>query len=193
MFHAERLTDNAVLDEFHSHFGKVVNLHIHHFVGQAELRNAVFQYTANLMQCFENGNVIAILCHISGKRQTGGTRTNDGNFDAVLFLDFRYGDLPALPFVIGGKAFQITDSYRLLVHLQVYTFGFTLLFLRTDATADGRQCTGFFQCLGRFEEFSALNVLDEAGDVDTYGTAFRAARISTVQATLGFGQCLLFR
>ena len=52
LFHAERLADNAVLDEFLP-IWQVVNFHIHHFVGQAELRNAVFQYTANLVQCFE--------------------------------------------------------------------------------------------------------------------------------------------
>ena len=67
LFHAERLADDTVLDEFYSHFGKVVNFHIHHFVGQAELRNAIFQYTTNLVQCFENSHVIAILRHISGK------------------------------------------------------------------------------------------------------------------------------
>ena len=66
LFHAERLADDTVLDEFYSHFGKVVHFHIHHFVGQAELRNALFQYTTTLVQCFENSHVIAILRHISG-------------------------------------------------------------------------------------------------------------------------------
>ena len=101
--------------------------------------------------------------------------------------------MSALPFVVSGKTFQIADGYRLFVHFQMDTFGFALFLLRADATADGRQCTGFFQCLGCFEEFTALNVLDEAGDVDTYRTTFRTSGVGAVQATFGLCQRLFFR
>ncbi len=101
--------------------------------------------------------------------------------------------MSAFPFVVGGKTFQIADGYRLLVHLQMDTFGFALLLLRTDATADCGQCTGFFQGLGSFEEFAALDVLDEAGDVDAYGTTFRTSGVGAVQATFGLCQRLFFR
>ena len=80
--------------------GKVLDFYIHHFVGQAEFGNTVFQYAAVFVQRFEYGNVVAIFRHVSRERQTGGTRTDYGNLDTVLFFDFRYGDLAAFPTLV---------------------------------------------------------------------------------------------
>ena len=142
------------------------------------------------MQSLEDSNIITVFRHISCKGKSCRAGTDDGNLDTVLFLDFRNGDLPAFALIVGGKALQIADSYRLFLHLQVDTFSFALLLLRTNAAANSRQGTGFFQCLGSFKNFSAFYVLDEAGNVDTYGAAFHTARIGTVQTALGFCQCL---
>ena len=97
--------------------GKVLDFDIHDLVGQTEFGNTVFQYTADFVQCFEYGNIVAVFRHIPCKRQAGRTRTDYGNLDAVLFFDFRYGDLSAFTFIICGEAFQIADGNRLFVHL----------------------------------------------------------------------------
>ena len=53
---------------------------------KTELRNTVDQYAAWLMQCLENGYVIAQFCQIACTGQTCRTGTDDCYFLAVLLL-----------------------------------------------------------------------------------------------------------
>ena len=170
--------------------GKVLDFYIHNLVGQTELGDTVFQYAADFVQCLEYGNIVTIFRHISGERQTGGSRTDYSNLNAVLFFDFRHGDLSAFPLVICGEAFQITDGNRLFVHLQMDTLGFALFFLRAHTTANSGQCAGFFQCFGCFQKLAAFYILDETGYVYTYGATLHAPRIGAVQTAFGLCQSL---
>ena len=147
--HAEGLAHDTILHEMYAHLCEVLNLYIYYLIRQAELRNAIFQYAANLVQSFENCDVVSVLGHIARKREPGRTRTYDRYLDAILFSHYRDGDMPALPFVIGRKAFQITNRHGFVPHLQVDALRFALLFLRTDAATYGRQCAGLLQDAGR--------------------------------------------
>ena len=66
------------------------------------------------------------------------------------------------------------------------TLALTLLLLRTNASADSRQCRSVLQYLSSSEELSTLNVLDERRNIDIYRATLNARRVSTVETTLGF-------
>ncbi len=190
LFHADCLANDAVFDESDSHLGQVVYLDIHNPVRQTEFGDTVFQYTADFVQCLEYCDIVSVFGHVSCKGESGGTRTDHGYFDSVLFCNFRHGHLSAFAFVIGGEAFEVADGYGLFAHFPVDTFGFALLLLRAYTAAYGRKGAGLFQCLGCFEEFTAFDVFNETGDVDSNRTAAHTSRIGTVQTALGFHQGL---
>ena len=72
-FHAEGLPNDAVLHKGHTHLRQVLDFHIHNLVGQTELRNTIFQHTANFVQGLEHGHIISHLGHITRKRQSRGS------------------------------------------------------------------------------------------------------------------------
>ena len=189
-FHTFGLADDAVLDELHAHLLEVVDFHVHDLVGQAELGDTIFQYAANLVQGFEDGDVVAILHHVACKAQSGRTRTHDGHLDVVLGGQFGQDDVAALALIIGYETLQVADGYGGFVHLQVDALAFALLLLRADASADGGQRRGVLQHAGRLEKLAALYVLDERGDVDADGAALHTRGVGTVQTTFGLGHGL---
>ena len=84
--------------------------------------------------------------------------------------------------VVGGVALQQTDGHGLAAHLQMDAAAFTLLLLRTDTAADGGQRTGLAQGGGSTGHVAALQLLDEAGNVDAHGATLDAARLGAVEA-----------
>ncbi|OAV63370.1 hypothetical protein Barb4_05284 [Bacteroidales bacterium Barb4] len=71
LFVADSLAYNTVGEEADANLPQPVYFHVHHLVGQAELRNAVFQYAADLVQSLKHRHVISPLCHIPRKGQSG--------------------------------------------------------------------------------------------------------------------------
>ena len=192
VFHRNGLAHDAVFHKRYAHLRQVVNLDIHNLVGQTEFGNTVFQYATDFVQCFEYRHIITQFSHIARKRQSGRTRTYYRYLDAVLFGYLRHGNVSAIPFVICRETFQITDSHGFVTHFQVNALRFALLLLRTHTPAYSRKRAGLLQHPCRFEELAPLDVLDESRNVNAYGAAFHTRRIGAIQATFGFGQCLLF-
>ena len=138
------------------------------------------------MQCLENGHVVAALGHFAGKRESGGARTYHGHFHAAPQGGAEGFYHAVLALVVGGKAFEISDSHGLSAGFKMYAARFALLFLRTHAPADGRQRAGFFDGVRGFHKFSLFDVLDEAGNVDTHGAALHATGVVAVEAAASF-------
>ena len=65
--YADGFAYETVLFELHTDFFQILNLHVHNLVGQAELRNTVFQYAADFMQGFEHRHVIPVFGHVAGE------------------------------------------------------------------------------------------------------------------------------
>ena len=142
------------------------------------------------MQGFEYRNIISEFCHISGKRETSWTRTDNSNLNTILLFNYRNTNMSTFPFKIGSKTFQMSDSYRLMIHFQMNTFGFTLFLLRTNTTTDSRQCTCLFQNSSRFKEFASFDVLDKRRNVYSNRATFHTRRVGTIQTSFGFCLCL---
>ena len=186
IFYTDGLTHNTVFYKLYTHLRKIVNFYIYNLVRQTEFRNTIFQYTTNFVQCFEYSHIVSQLSHITGKRQTGRSRTNHRYLNTVLCSNLRNGNLSAFTFIVSCKTFQITDSHSFVSHLQVNTLRFTLFFLRTHTSTHSRQCTGLLQSTCSFEEFSTLYVFDKCRNIDTHRTTLHTRRICTVQTTFSF-------
>ena len=163
-------------------------------IRQTEFRNTVFQYPSNLVERFENRNLIASLHHISGKWKSRGSWTDHCYFYSVGSSHFGYRHLTGFAFEISCKTFQITDSYRCFFHfLQIETFRFTLFFLWTYPSAHCRQSTGLFQYSSSFKNLSTLDIFNKSWNIDPNRTAFHTGRISTILTTPGFLHSHFFR
>ena len=134
----QRLADNAILLEVDTHLAQTVDLHIDNAVGQTELRNTIFQYTTNLVQGLINSHIVTSFRHVSGKRKSGRTGTDNSYLDAIARSHLRHRDLTTFALVISRKTLQIANGHSRLAHLQMDTLALTLLLLRTDTTTNSR-------------------------------------------------------
>ena len=66
-----------------THLAEVLYLDVNNGVRQTELRNTIFEHTANLVQSLEYVNVVALLHHIASERKSCRTRTYYSNLYAV--------------------------------------------------------------------------------------------------------------
>ena len=96
-----------------AHLREVLYLHVDNLVGQTELRDAVFQHTANLVQGLEDIDIIAFLHHIACKAESGRARANDGDLDAVGWSNLGQRDVAALTLIVSGETLQIANGHRL--------------------------------------------------------------------------------
>ena len=170
---------------------QVVYLKVHNLVGQAELGDAILQHTADFVQCLEDGYGIAALHHFSGKGESCRATAHYGHLRCIgiRFRGFRFGKSllqTGISFIISCEAFEVADGHGLGVHLVVDATALALLLLRTNTATDGRKRTGFFQGMGGIQKLAFLNVLDEAGNVDTHRATFHATWVETVEAAMGF-------
>ena len=67
----------------HAHAAQVVNLYVDNPVGQPELRYAILQHSANLVESLKHVDIIALLGHVARKAQSGRARSHHGNLHAV--------------------------------------------------------------------------------------------------------------
>ena len=183
---ADSFSYDAVCDEVNAHAPQTVDFKFDDSVRKTELRNSVFQYAADLVQCFEHGNFISALGHVAGKRESGRPGTDDGDAYSVGRHHLRNRRLTALSFVIRREAFKITDGYGFFFHLQMYTLCLTLFFLRADTTADSRQAARFFQRLGCLQEVARFDIFNKCRDVDADRTSAHACGIGAVETSLCF-------
>ena len=84
-FHAHQLVERDALAhdhvglEFHAHAAQVVDFFFHDRLGQAELRNAVDQHAAQLVQRFKDAHAMAFLNQIAGGRKPRRPAADDSH------------------------------------------------------------------------------------------------------------------
>ena len=79
-FDRDGLTDDGVCMELYTECTQAVDLFIDDRVRQTELRDAVFEYTADLMQRLEDVHFVTVFGGIACEGQAGRTTTYDGDF-----------------------------------------------------------------------------------------------------------------
>ena len=159
-------------------------------LGKTELGDTVYQYTACLMQCLEDSDIITHLCQISGTGQTCGAGTNDSYLFTVL-LCFRCGFDTVLSCPVSYETLQLTDGYGIPLET-ADTFSFTLALLGAYTTADGRKCAGFADDTISLFDTAVLHLFNELRDLDGYGTALYTLCVFTVNAAGSLFHCFLF-
>ena len=112
----------------------------HFFLGKTELRYAVFQNAASLVQRFENGDVIAPFGEVSRTGKAGRAGTDYRHLGCTwshLCLRGRC-KLRIGTAIISNEALELSYSHRLGLDSE-YATAFALGFLRAYAAANGRQ------------------------------------------------------
>ena len=92
---------------------------------------------------------------------------------------------------VGGEPFQVADCHGRTARLVVDAFRLALAFLRAYTATDSGQCGGLFQHGCCFDELSALDVLDESGNVYADRTPGDALRVGAVETSGGLCDRLL--
>ena len=138
------------------------------------------------MESLIDGDIVAPLCHISGKSQPGRTAPHHSHFDAVSRGTFGSNTGAVFALIVGSEAFEVTDSHSGTTHLVVDTLALTLLFLRAYPTTHCGQCGGGFQGHCRSVEVAALDIFDKGRDFDAYRTTGDTLRIRAIQTAGGF-------
>ena len=81
------LTDDGVCMELYAEGTQAVDLFIDDSVRQTELGDAVFEYTADLMQRLEDVHFVTVFGSIACESQSGRTGTNDRYFSVRWICD----------------------------------------------------------------------------------------------------------
>ena len=131
------LADDHVGVDLYTQRLYVLDLFFHNrFLRKTELRNTVYQYTACLVQCFEDGHIITHFCQIAGAGQSCRAGSDHGYLFTVLFLG-RFGLDAVLSCPVRYETFQLTDRYGFALDT-ADTLAFALALLRTNTAADCR-------------------------------------------------------
>ena len=117
-------------------------LGVHDAVWQPELRYAVFQHSAYLVQSLKHVDLEAFLHHVAGEAQARRSASDHGHLYAVARLHLRQLAVAVLALVVGGETLKVANGHGRLVHLQVYALALALLLLWTYTATDGRQGRG---------------------------------------------------
>ena len=159
-------------------------------LGKTELGNTVYQYTACLMQCFENGHIISQLCQISGTGKTSRAGT-DHSYLLTVLLCCGSGLDAILSCPVSHKTLQLTDGDRISLKA-TDTFSFTLAFLRAYTAADSGKGAGFTDNTISLFNVAVLHLFNELWNLDCYGAALYTLCIFTVNAAGSLFHCFFF-
>ena len=159
-------------------------------LGKTELRNAVYQHAACLVQSLEDGHVIAQLRQIAGTGQTCGAGTDDGYLLAVLLRGSRRLDA-LLSRPVGHETLQLSDGNRLALDA-ADAASLALALLGTYTSADSRKGGGLADDTISLREIAFLYRLDKIRNMDLHRAAFHTFCLLTVQAASGLFHRLVF-
>ena len=131
-------TRYRVRHEFHALGFQLRDFLCYDLFWQTELRDAVNQYAAGLVQRFVNGDFIALVYQIARAGKSRRTCADDCNLVTVAFhrFDFFITEVCRMP--VRDEAFQSADRNRFAL-LAMHAFALALIFLRADTSADCRQ------------------------------------------------------
>ena len=187
LVHGLGLADDGVIDDIHAHGLEVIYFLCDYLLRQTELRDAVHQNAAGLMESFVNGDVVAHLSQVARAGQTRGAGADDRDAVAVGFGDLDLVLDFLIHMVVRDEALKTANADALALDA-AHALRFALLLLRADAAADGRQGVGGGDDLIRRVEVALGDLCDELRDTHLYGAASAAERILTVEAAL----CLVY-
>ena len=158
-------------------------------LGQSELRNAVDQHPAHLVQCLENLHFVTHLGQVARTGQTRRPAPHDSHPTAVARRQ-RRGALRRMADVpVAHEPFELAHGHRLALDAE-HAGPFALRLLRADAAADRRQRTVAGDHVGSPRHIAFAQAGDEIGNLHPDRTGRHAAGIAAMQATRRFGPCL---
>lgn len=137
------------------------------------------------MKGFEDRNIITELDKITGDGQSRGSGADNGDLFTVGGRNRRDVNGALVSFIIGGKSLQAADGHGLPFLAQDAGL-FTLIFLGTDAAADGGEAIRFFQGPGGPNKISLGNLEDEFRDPDVDGAAVHTSGLLALDAAPRF-------
>ena len=172
----EQAPDQRVAFELDAEPLELVDLDVDHRVRQAEIRDAVLQHAARLVEGLVDGDVASRLGHVGGARHAGGTRADDAHLEAVG-LDVGNVRPAFADRHVADEAFEAADGHR-LQRLADGAHALALVFLRADAAADRGQQVGVGDDVVGAVEVLVGDLLDEAGDVDSHRATAHAGRVA---------------
>ena len=162
---------------------------LYDFLRQTELRNTIHQHAAGSMQRFVHGYIIAHFSQIAGTGQTAGAAAYYGNLLALAFCrSFHIVIQAVLTRIVGNKALQATDCYRLALNAK-HAFTLALVFLRADTSADSGQGALLLENFISLGKVFLCHLMDKLRNININRAAAYTTRFGAVQATL----CLVYR
>ena len=179
---ADGLAHHAVGHELDAHLLESANLNVDNLVGEAEFRDTVFQYAADLMQSLVDMYLESAFCHVAGKGKRCRTGAHYCHFYTICSLARGQCGISAQSLGVGGETLKITYRHGRPLHLVVDALRLALAFLGTNAAAHGRQGARLLEHNRGVVEIFALDILDESRNIDAYGAAGDTRRIRAVEA-----------
>ncbi len=155
---------------------------------QTELRDAVDENAARLVQGLEDRDVIAELCQVSCTGKAGRACADDGDLFAVLCLG-RLGADAELLCLVGNVALELSDGNGLALDA-ADALCLALALLGADSAADRGKARGLGDHLIGLCHIAVLHLLDEGRDVDRDRTPLHAEGIFAVEASGCLCLCL---
>ncbi len=157
-----------VVVHLHTHVDDVSDFFIQYFDRQAESGYVVAHQATGDSLCLENGALVTQRHQVVGYRQGGATRTNQGDFLAVLFFRGGGQTVRNVSAVICGDSFQPANGHRLFIH--PHTAASRLTGSVANPTEDGRKNVAFPVDHIGIAEAALGNQPDVFGDIGVCGT-----------------------
>ena len=188
--HGDGAPDDDVALETHPQFLDVLHLVADHFLlGQTKFGDAVHQHAAELVQGFEDGDVVALHPQFLGAGKAGGTAADDGDFAAVVGTRGGEGEF-VLAGPVADEALQLADGDGIAFAAQ-HALALALCLLRANTSADGRQRRVLVDDARGLGELAFRHRVDEGGNVDLHRATRHALRFLAVEAAAGLRHSLL--
>ena len=187
----EEPPDQRVALEADAELLQLVDLHVDHRVGQAEIRNPVLEHAAGLVERLVDDHLAAGLRHVRGARHAGRAGADDADLEARR-LDVRQVHPAFADRHVADEALEAPDRDR-LERVADRAHALALVLLGTHATADRREQVGVGDDVVRAVVVLFGDLLDERRNVDADRAAAHARLVGTLQAAIGLAQRHLHR
>ena len=132
----EQPPDQRVALEAHAELLELADLRVHDGVRQAEVRDAVLEHAARLVERLVDGHLAARLGHVGRAGHAGRAGADDADPEAVA-LDVRDVGPAFLDREVADPALEPADGHG-LERVADRAHALALVLLRADAAADGR-------------------------------------------------------
>ena len=163
------------------------DLFLDDLLGQPELRNAIDQHTARLVQRLEDRHRVAALGQFARSRQPAGAGTDHRHFLASGRSDLQGLLVAMVPGPVADIALEVANRHR-QAFVAADALDLALRFLGANAAGDRGQGVIVEQAVRRVGQVALGEQLEEARDVDAHRAAGYAFGVLALKAALGFEQ-----